>query len=215
MNASDFDYHLPKELIATYPLPTRDESRLLVLNKQEGKITHRNFFDITDYLVPGDLIVLNNTKVIPAKLVGKRDGEDTEALLTQRLSESVWRVMVIKPRPNQTVNFNADLSGKLMKDDKNEWIIEFDRDADLYIDKYGKMPLPPYIDRNSEDSDKKTYQTVYAKKEGAIAAHTAGLHFTKELLERIRDLCIDIRYITLHVGIGTSGQLKPKIYQTT
>ncbi len=208
MKSEDFDYDLPKNLIADYPKDKRDESRLLVLNKEEKSIEHKNFFNITDYLVPGDLLILNNTKVIPAKLLGKRDGNDAELLLTNRISSTEWKVLITKPKLDTLINFEAGISGRLTKNSLKEWIVIFNRDADDFIQNYGKMPLPPYIERESEEKDKETYQTIYAKKDGAIAAPTAGLHFTKELLEEIRNLCIDIKYITLHVGIGTFRPVK-------
>lgn len=208
MKSEDFDYNLPKNLIASYPKDKRDESRLLVLNKKEGSITHKNFFNITDYLIPGDLLVLNNTKVIPAKLICERDGKETELLLTHRLSNNEWKVLITKPKQDAEINFNGKISGRLTKNNLNEWIVLFDRGVDGYIQNYGKMPLPPYIERDSEDKDKTTYQTIYAKKDGAIAAPTAGLHFTEELLEQIRNHCVDIKFITLHVGIGTFRPVK-------
>ncbi|MGI9533643.1 MAG: tRNA preQ1(34) S-adenosylmethionine ribosyltransferase-isomerase QueA [Thermodesulfobacteriota bacterium] len=203
MKSEDFDYDLPKNLIAFYPEDKRDESKLLVLNKKEGTITHKKFFNITDFLVPGDLLVLNNTKVIPAKLICEKDGKETELLLTKRLCSDKWKVLISKPKPDAIIKFKEDLTGSLQKNSQNEWIIIFDREADEYIENFGKMPLPPYIERESEDKDKSTYQTVYAKKDGAIAAPTAGLHFTQELIEQIRNQCVDIKYITLHVSIGT------------
>ncbi len=208
MKSEDFDYDLPKNLIADYPKDKRDESRLLVLNKEEKSIEHKNFFNITDYLVPGDLLILNNTKVIPAKLLGSRDGNDAELLLTNRISSTEWKVLITKPKLDTLINFEAGISGRLTKNSLKEWIVIFNQDADDFIQNYGKMPLPPYIERESEEKDKETYQTIYAKKDGAIAAPTAGLHFTKELLEEIRNLCIDIKYITLHVGIGTFRPVK-------
>ena len=208
MKSEDFDYNLPKKLIAIYPKDKRDESRLLVLNKKKGSINHKIFFNITDYLIPGDLLVLNNTKVIPAQLFCEKDGKETELLLTQRLSHSEWKVLITKPKQDAVINFPGKMSGKLIKNSQNDWIVVFDREADEYIQSYGKMPLPPYIERNSEDKDKSTYQTIYAKKDGAIAAHTAGLHFTEQLLEQIRNNCVDIKFITLHVGIGTFRPVK-------
>ena len=208
MKAEDFDYNLPKELIAPYPKSKRDESRLLVLDKQKKTIVHKNFYNLTDYLVPGDLLILNNTQVIPAKLKGSRDGIDTEILLTNRLSGNEWKVLVPKPKNGSVINFEDGLIGTLNKNNMKEWTVIFNRDADDFIQDHGKMPLPPYIDRESEEKDKETYQTIYAKKDGAIAAPTAGLHFTKELLEEIRNLCIDIKYITLHVGVGTFRPVK-------
>ncbi len=208
MKSEDFDYSLPKKLIAAYPKDKRDESRLLVLNKEKRSVSHKNFFNITDYLVPGDLLILNNTRVIPAKLPGKRGGSSTELLLTTRLNAREWKVLIPRPRMDEVISFEDGLSGKLTKNSNNEWKVTFEEDADEYIQNYGRMPLPPYIERDSEEKDKETYQTVYAKKDGAIAAPTAGLHFTKELIEEIRNLCIDIKYITLHVGIGTFRPVK-------
>ena len=208
MKSEDFDYSLPKNLIAAYPKDKRDESRLLVLDKEKKSVEHKNFYNLTDYLVPGDLLILNNTKVIPAKLKGIREGRETEILLTTRLDGSEWKVLVQKPKNDSVINFEDGLKGTLNKNSLNEWTVTFNRDADEYIQDRGKMPLPPYIDREPEDKDKETYQTIYAKKDGAIAAPTAGLHFTKELMEEIRNLCIDIKYITLHVGIGTFRPVK-------
>ena len=208
MKAEDFDYNLPPNLIASYPKDKRDDSRLLVLNKEEKSVVHKNFFNLSDYLVPGDLLILNNTKVIPARLLGTRDGDNTELLLTSRISGNEWKVLVTKPKVDVEIRFEEGLSGKLTKNELNEWIVIFNRDADEYIQQYGKMPLPPYIDRDSEEKDKETYQTIYAKKDGAIAAPTAGLHFTTELMEEIRNQCVDIKFVTLHVGIGTFRPVK-------
>lgn len=208
MKSEDFDYDLPKELIAYYPKDKRDSSRLLVIDKNRGIISHKEFSEVTDLLIPGDLLVMNNTRVIPAKLTGEREGKGTELLLTRRISGKEWKVLITKPKPDQLIEFNADLSGVIKKNGLNEWAIVFNRDADDYIKDSGQMPLPPYIERESEEKDKETYQTVYAKKEGAIAAPTAGLHFSEELLERIRSCCIDTKFITLHVGIGTFRPVK-------
>lgn len=208
MKAEDFDYNLPPDLIAAYPKVKRDESRLLVLNKEKKSLEHKNFFNLTDYLVPGDLLILNNTKVIPARLLGTRDGKNTELLLTSRINSTEWKVLVTKPKADSEITFEDNLSGKLTKNTNNEWRVIFNRDADEHIQQFGKMPLPPYIDRDSEEKDKETYQTIYAKKDGAIAAPTAGLHFTKELMEEIRNQCVEIKFITLHVGIGTFRPVK-------
>jgi len=208
MKSEDFNYNLPKNLIADYPKDKRDESRLLVLNKEDKSVVHKNFYNITDYLVPGDLLILNNTKVIPAKLIGSREGRNTELLLTNRINSNEWKVLITKPKMDLVISFENGLMGKLTKNSMNEWVVIFNQDADRYIQEYGKMPLPPYIERDSEEKDKETYQTIYAKKDGAIAAPTAGLHFTKELLEEIRNQCVDIKFITLHVGIGTFRPVK-------
>ena len=208
MKSEDFDYNLPKNLIAVYPKDKRDESRLLVLNKEKKSVAHKNFYNLTDYLVPGDLLILNNTKVIPAKLPGIREGKDAELLLTNRINSKEWKVLTAKPKPDSLISFQDGLMGRLIKNSLNEWVVIFNTDADEYIQHYGKMPLPPYIERDSEEKDKETYQTIYAKKDGAIAAPTAGLHFTKELMDDIRNQCVDIKFITLHVGIGTFRPVK-------
>jgi len=208
MKSEDFDYNLPKNLIASYPKDNRDQSRLLVLNKEKKSIDHKNFYNLTDYLVPGDLLILNNTKVIPAKLTGVRDGKEVELLLTNRINSSEWNMLISKPKYDSVISFQDGLTGKLAKDNQNEWVVAFNKDADEYIEHYGKMPLPPYIERESEERDKETYQTIYAKKDGAIAAPTAGLHFTRELMDDIRNQCVDIKFITLHVGVGTFRPVK-------
>jgi S-adenosylmethionine:tRNA ribosyltransferase-isomerase len=208
MKSEDFDYNLPKNLIAAYPKDKRDESRLLVLNKEEKSLAHKNFYNLTDYLVPGDLLILNNTKVIPAKLSGTRDGKEAELLLTSRINSKEWKVLTSKPKPDSLISFQDGFTGRLIKSSLNEWLVIFNTDADEHIQQYGEMPLPPYIERDSEDKDKETYQTIYAKKDGAIAAPTAGLHFTKELMDDIRNQCVDIKFITLHVGIGTFRPVK-------
>ena len=208
MKSDDFDYDLPKNLIAFYPNDKRDTSRLLVLNKKKGTIAHKRFFDITEYLVPGDLLVLNNTKVMPTKLIGERNGKKAELLLTQRITGSEWKLLITRPKPDEVIGFKENLSGRLRKSSKNEWTVHFDTEVDGYIAENGEMPLPPYIDRDSEELDKTAYQTVYAKNDGAVAAPTAGLHFTEELLAKIRDHCVDIKYITLHIGVGTFRPVK-------
>lgn len=209
MKASDFDYHLPDEQIAYHPEDQRQNSRLLLLNKENGEISHRNFYELPDLLSPGDLLVLNNTKVIPARLLGKRvSGSEVEILLVQKISERVWECLARNPKNNEEISFDGGLKGKLSKIDKQNWAIEFDEPIDDYIEIHGKMPLPPYINRDPNEADKVTYQTVYAQNKGAIAAPTAGLHFTTELLDVIKSKGIDIEYVTLHVGIGTFKPVK-------
>lgn len=203
MKTSDFDYHLPQELIAEYPIKKRDESRLLVLNKSNGCITHERFFNIVDYLKEGDLLILNNTKVLPVRIVGRTMDKEVEVLLTHRISENHWKLLVKNPKNNNVIEFNEGIKGTLSKTPSNEWVIKFNRPVEKYIHDFGKMPLPPYINRPPEKKDRETYQTVFAKKKGAIAAPTAGLHFTDKLLERIRKIGVEVRFITLHVGIGT------------
>ncbi len=208
MKTGDFDYHLPQELIAEYPLKKRDGSRLLVLNKSNGSITHERFFNIADHLKEGDLLILNDTKVLPVKLVGRTADKEVEVLLTHRISEKHWKLLVRNPKNNSVIQFNEGIKGTLSKSPSDEWVINFNRPVEKYIHDFGKIPLPPYIHRPPEERDRETYQTVFARKKGAIAAPTAGLHFTDKLLERIRETGVEIRFITLHVGIGTFRPVK-------
>jgi S-adenosylmethionine:tRNA ribosyltransferase-isomerase len=209
MRTADFDYDLPRELIAFYPVPNREESRLMVLRRNNQKIEHRGFFELPQLLREGDVLVLNNTKVIPSRLFGKgKTSNGVEVLLTKRISPRLWKGIMKNPKNGMEIEFDGGLKGKALKDGKDEWLFEFEKDADDYIEHYGKMPLPPYIGRLPEDSDRIFYQTVYADKKGAIAAPTAGLHFTKELLDEIRYKGIEIYYITLHVGAGTFKPIK-------
>lgn len=209
MKAEDFDYYLPEEQIAYHPETQRQNSKLLLLNKENGEISHRNFYELPDLLSPGDLLVLNNTKVIPARLLGSRKtGAEVEILLVQKISDKLWECLVRNPKKDEIIKFDDDLSGKLSKMDEHHWAIEFDYPIDDYIEIYGNMPLPPYINRMPEESDKTTYQTVYAEHKGAIAAPTAGLHFTTELLDEIKSKGIETEYVTLHVGIGTFKPVK-------
>ncbi len=209
MKASDFDYHLAEEQIAYHPKAQRHNSRLLLLNKNSGEIDHRNFYELPTLLNPGDVLVLNNTKVIPARLYGKRkSGKEVEILLVHKLGEKIWECLVKNPKNNDELELAHGLKGKLSKDEINNWFIEFDEPVDDYIELYGKMPLPPYINREAQESDRVSYQTVYADKKGAIAAPTAGLHFTSELLDEIKNKGVEIEYVTLHVGIGTFKPVK-------
>ncbi|HSE83119.1 MAG TPA: tRNA preQ1(34) S-adenosylmethionine ribosyltransferase-isomerase QueA [Thermodesulfobacteriota bacterium] len=209
MKTSDFDYHLPEELIAFYPLPKREESKLMVLTREDQKIEHRRFYEIPQFLKRGDVLVLNNTKVIPARLFGKTDtGRRLNITLTERISPKLWKIIMKKPKNGMTVEFDNGLKAKVIKDGKKQWLIEFEEPADNYIESFGKMPLPPYITREAEESDKISYQTVYAEEKGAIAAPTAGLHFTNELLDEIREKGVEIRHVTLHVGVGTFQPVK-------
>lgn len=211
MRLSDFDYHLPKELIAQYPSSVRGASRLLVLDRKNKTIAHKNFSQVSEYFKAGDLLILNNTKVLPARVFGVREktGARIEFLLVKR-EGGVFSVMV-KPAKKfvigETINFpNSNGGIKAKISDKNR--ITFDSmDADE-IYKLGIMPLPPYIKRNSEGLDFERYQTVFAEKDGSIAAPTAGLHFSKELLGKAKDNGVEIGYITLHVGTGTFKPVK-------
>lgn len=209
MKASDFDYNLPEELIAYHPEAQRQNSKLLLLDKNSGSTDHKNFCELPDLLNSGDLLVLNNTKVIPARIYGKRQsGKEVEVLLVNRAKDYVWECLLKNPKNGEVLQFENELKGKLHKDVQNNWFIEFNNPIDEYIEKYGKMPLPPYINREADESDKVSYQTVYADKKGAIAAPTAGLHFTENLLEEIKSKGVEIEYVTLHVGIGTFKPVK-------
>ncbi len=215
MNVSDFDYELPEELIAQHPNEKRDEARLLVLNREEKTIEHKIFKDIIDYLKPGDCLVINNTKVIPARLYGVREdtGANIEFLLLKRIENDTWDVMVRPGKKLKTgakVNFgNGILKGEI-KDvlENGDRIVEFKYDGifNEILDKIGLMPLPPYIKETLKEKDR--YQTVYAKYDGSAAAPTAGLHFTEDLLKKIEKKGIEIANVTLHVGIGTFRPVK-------
>lgn len=208
MKTDDFDYELPQELIAQTPLEKRDSSRLLVLNKKTGEIFHKHFTDIIDYIDKDDILVLNDTKVMPARLIGTK--EETNAIIEILLLKEVennWECLV-KPAKRVKVGTIVDFGNKLKAiciEERNEGIRVFKLEYEgiLYeiLDELGTMPLPPYIHEKLKDQNR--YQTVYAKEVGSAAAPTAGLHFTKELLEKIQAKGIKIVYITLHVGLGT------------
>ena len=215
MDVKDFRYDLPQELIAQDPLEDRSSSRLLVLDKDTGEITHKHFYDIIDYLDEGDCLVLNETKVIPARLMGvKKDtGAVVEILLLKRKSKTVWECLV-KPgkkcRVGAVIEFGEGLLTGTVSDivEEGNRIIEFEFDGifEEILDKLGTMPLPPYITHTLKDRNR--YQTVYAKNDGSAAAPTAGLHFTKELLKDIEDKGVRLAKVTLHVGLGTFRPVK-------
>ncbi|ACO03064.1 MAG TPA: tRNA preQ1(34) S-adenosylmethionine ribosyltransferase-isomerase QueA [Persephonella sp.] len=206
---SDYDYRLPKELIAKYPVEPRDSCRLMVLNRKERTIEHRIFRDIGDYLKEGDLLVLNDTKVIPARLIGRKEtGAKIEIFLLKPVTENVWEALIknIKRlKEGQVVIISEDFRVKLLeKLDEGKAVVQLvGEDIKYLIEKYGHIPLPPYIEREDEDKDRDYYQTVFAKKEGAVASPTAGLHFTEELLEKLKEKGIKTAFVTLHVGLGT------------
>lgn len=214
MNVSEFNYNLPEELIAQIPIKNRDESRLMVLDRQKETIEHKIFRDILDYLQPGDCLVRNNTKVIPARLYGKKEtGANVEFLLLNRIEGDLWEVMVRPGRKlpvGTKVTFGEGLLEaeilELLNDGNRKVKFSYNGIFNEILDKIGLMPLPPYIKEKLED--KKRYQTVYAKYEGSAAAPTAGLHFTEELLKKIQDKGIEIANVTLHVGIGTFRPVK-------
>ena len=215
MKVSDFDFYLPEELIAQHPLEKRDTSRLMVLDKKTGEIEHKIFKDIIDYLNEGDTLVLNNTRVMPARLIGEKEntGGKIEFLLLKRLEGDKWECLA-KPgktaKPGRRFTFG---DGKLKCEvlevlETGNRVIEFEYDGifEEVLDSLGEMPLPPYIHERLEDSER--YQTVYSKEKGSAAAPTAGLHFTEELLEQIKAKGVNIAYVTLHVGLGTFRPVK-------
>ncbi|MDD6339816.1 MAG: tRNA preQ1(34) S-adenosylmethionine ribosyltransferase-isomerase QueA [Butyrivibrio sp.] len=215
MNLKEFDYYLPEELIAQDPLLDRTSSRLLVLHKDTGEIEHRHFADIIEYLNPGDCLVINDTKVIPARLYGTKveTGAVIEILLLKRRENDVWECLVKpgkKAKPGTVISFGEGiLTGEITDiiDDGNRLIkFRYEGIFEEILDQLGEMPLPPYITHKLQDKNR--YQTVYAKNEGSAAAPTAGLHFTEELLDRIRKKGIVIASVTLHVGLGTFRPVK-------
>lgn len=215
MNVKDFYFDLPQELIAQDPLEDRSSSRLLVMDKHTGEITHRTFRDITDYLKPGDCLVINDTKVIPARLFGVKEdtGAKIEVLLLKRMGEDIWETLV---KPGKKCRSGAKLvfgEGLLrgtvldvVEEGNRKIRFQYDGIFEEVLDRLGQMPLPPYI--THELKDKNRYQTVYAKNDGSAAAPTAGLHFTRELLEKIRTMGVEIANVTLHVGLGTFRPVK-------
>ena len=215
MKTEDFYYDLPEELIAQHPLKERAQSRLMILDKETGEIEHRHFKDILDYLNSGDCLVLNDTKVIPARLFGSREGkkESIEFLLLKRVEGDKWETLVKpgkKAKPGFKIVFgDGILQGEILSiGEDGTRIIEFKYKGifEEILDKLGEMPLPPYIKEKLADKDR--YQTVYAKNIGSAAAPTAGLHFTEELLEEINKKGVKLVYITLHVGLGTFRPVK-------
>lgn len=210
MKTSDFDYHLPPELIALYPLSKREECRLMVVDRKTGTIEHRRFFELPYILKAEDLLVLNNTRVIPARLTGRvvSSNRRCEVLLTERISSCIWKGLMKKPKNGMLLEFEGGLKGKVFKDGRDEWVFEFSEDVDDYLERFGKMPLPPYIQRDPEEDDKLFYQTVYASKKGSVAAPTAGLHFSETLIDEIKKKGIEIRFVTLHVGVGSFKPVK-------
>ncbi len=215
MNVSEFNFDLPQELIAQDPLEERSSSRLLVLDKETGDIQHKNFRDLLSYLRRGDCLVVNDTKVIPARLYGVK--EETEAkievLLLKRRESDLWETLVKpgkKARPGTVISFGGGILKGTVIDvvEEGNRLIRFSYEGifEEILDQLGQMPLPPYI--THELKDKNRYQTVYAKHDGSAAAPTAGLHFTEELLEEIRDMGVCIAHVTLHVGLGTFRPVK-------
>ena len=220
MKVSDFNFHLPEELIAQHPLEKRDESRLMVLDKKTGEIQHEKFYDIIDHLKVGDTLVLNNTRVMPARLIGEKEitGGKIEFLLLKRIEGDKWESLA-KPGKSARVGRKFTFGdGKLKAEvievlENGNRIIEFSYKGifEQVLDELGEMPLPPYIHERLEDKER--YQTVYSKEKGSAAAPTAGLHFTKELMDKIEAKGINIVYVTLHVGLGTFRPVKVEIIE--
>ena len=218
MHINEFAYKLPVDLIAQYPAEKRENARLMVIHRDSGAIEHRRFYDILDYLSPGDCLVMNNSKVLPARLIGNKEtmGIEVEFLLLKRKQGDVWEAMVRPGRrlkPGDRVRFSEEplLCATILDyGDDGTRIVEFKYEGIFLeiLEKIGKMPLPPYIQRESGERDRERYQTVYCKIEGSVAAPTAGLHFTGELLDRIKAKGVYLAYVTLHVGIGTFRPVK-------
>lgn len=215
MKTSDFDYDLPEELIAQDPLADRCASRLMVLDKETGRIKHEIFHDIAGYLKKGDCLVINDTRVIPARLIGEREntGGRVELLLLKRRKKDVWETLVKpgkKAKPGTTVCFGGGMLKATVEDviEEGNRLVRFSYDGifEELLDRLGQMPLPPYI--THELKDRNRYQTVYAEHEGSAAAPTAGLHFTRELLDEIEKMGVRIAHVTLHVGLGTFRPVK-------
>ena len=215
MDVKDFDYDLPEELIAQDPLEDRSSSRLMVLDKKTGEVHHKHFTDILEYLHPGDCLVINNTKVIPARLFGTKEGTQAkiEVLLLKRKENDIWETLVKpgkKAKPGTRIIFGDGLlTGEVIDVvEEGNRLIQFHYEGifEEILDQLGQMPLPPYITHQLKDKNR--YQTVYAKYDGSAAAPTAGLHFTEELLQKVKDMGVEIAEVTLHVGLGTFRPVK-------
>lgn len=221
MLLSEYDYDLPEELIAQMPADKRENSKMMVLNRKDRTISHKHFYDIVDLIEPNTLLVMNNTKVLPARLIGHKDtGAKIEVFLLKSVENSengcLWDVL-IKPskrvKPDTVIKISDELSVKALKrlEENGEWLVELIYEGENVLDvlhRNGQIPLPPYIERKIPNEDLKKldferYQTVYAKDEGSVAAPTAGLHFTKEILEKLQDKGVELAYVTLNVGLGT------------
>ncbi|MGN1130093.1 MAG: tRNA preQ1(34) S-adenosylmethionine ribosyltransferase-isomerase QueA [Ruminococcus sp.] len=215
MKTSDFYYDLPEELIAQTPIEPRDHSRLLVMNRENGEIKHKHFYDILDHLNEGDCLIVNDSRVLPARIFGTKDktGANVEFLLLKQVGNNTWETLS-KPGKKAKVGASFSFGVGLMKGtvthitDEGNRIVEFECEDNFYatLDKIGQMPLPPYITEKLQDKER--YQTVYSNELGSAAAPTAGLHFTKDLMKKIEDKGVKIGYVTLHVGLGTFRPVK-------
>ena len=211
MNLSRYDFNLPINLIANRPKKPRDKSKLLVIEKKTGKMTSTTFDKIVDYFSEKDLFVFNNTRVLPASLVLKDDKDkEVRILLVEETQKDLWKVLIKRPKP-KIFNLPDGLSCKLYRsNDGKTWLLKFNQDSKIFIKKYGMMPIPPYLDRDPDESDFVDYQTVYAEVPGSIAAPTAGLHFTEKILDELKRKKINTDFLTLHVGMGTFLPIKVK-----
>lgn len=220
MLSSEFDYNLPEELIAQFPCEKRDESNLMVLDRQNKTIGHKKFFDIVDFFDKNDILVLNNTRVIPARLFGKKStGAKIEVFLLERKTDKLWEALIKPSKRVQLgtiVEFSEELSAKILERLPNDkWLVEFIYQGifNEILSKVGNIPLPPYIARQLTDEsiknlDFERYQTVYAQNQGSVAAPTAGLHFTEEILDKFKQKGVEVCYVTLNVGLGTFRPVK-------
>ncbi len=209
MNLSDFDYHLPDELIARYPTEQRTASRLLALDKTNGEVLHHQFTDLIDELQPKDLLVFNNTRVIPARLFGEKASGGKVEVMIERITSGSRGIAQIRasksPKPDTIIHLEKGLSLRVIDRIDDMFLIESNDEASLsmVLQAVGHMPLPPYIDREDENIDRERYQTVYSSRDGAVAAPTAGLHFDQVMLSKLSEKGINFAYVTLHVGAGT------------
>lgn len=214
MKLTDFHYELPNELIARYPTKKRSASRLLCLNCDTGEIKHRHFIDLIDFLTPKDLLVFNNSRVIPARLYGTKETGGQIEVLIERILDKFHCLAHIKasraPKPGSTLNLENAVTAKVINRHDNLFKLEFSIDHPIMetLNSFGHIPLPPYIDRAAEAIDQERYQTIYAKHDGSVAAPTAGLHFDEELLKKIKNKGIRSTFVTLHVGAGTFQPVK-------
>jgi S-adenosylmethionine:tRNA ribosyltransferase-isomerase len=217
MTTQELDYNLPKNLIAAGPVEPRDAARMLVLNRKDGTLRDSHFFDILEYLKPGDVLVLNKTKVFPARIFGhKETGGKVEVVFLSEKAPKIWEVIIGgKVSDGQEIDFGHGFLGVVRKEGHESLIeVEHSREAVFeLLQKRGEMPLPPYMNRSALESDKVDYQTVFATEIGSAAAPTAGLHFTKRLLGELRDVGVEIEYVTLHVGLGTFAPVKTDVLE--
>lgn len=217
---SEYDYELPKELIAQTPSEKRENCKMMVLDRKTQAIEHKHFYDITDYFDENDVLVLNNTKVIPARLFGRKNtGAHIEVFLLKQIGDKTWEVLINpskRVKEESLIEISPDMYVKVLtRQNEGKWLVELHYDGDFYsiLDKVGNIPLPPYIERTMTDEQLKNldydrYQTVYAQKEGSVAAPTAGLHFTQEILEKLKAKGVQVCYVTLNVGLGTFRPVK-------